>query len=63
MATNGLILEDDIKLNVDHPSAEALNYNMCVKCYLSPEVWEKVRHLCIINIIIIHVLVSDLIFA
>ena len=41
MATNDLILEDDIKLNVDHPSAEALNYNIiCIKRYLSPEAWE-----------------------
>ena len=47
MATNDLTLEDDIKLNVDHPSAEALNYNIiCIKRYLSPEAWEKVRNSC-----------------
>lgn len=49
METNKLISEKDIHLDKEHPSEEALNYNiMSVKQHLDQKAWEKVISSCML---------------
>lgn len=49
--TNAPILENDIKLDENHPSGEALHYNiLSIKRYLTLNAWKKVNISCMYSL-------------